>query len=158
MLIKDDMLREVIARTLRITEEEITEEKLLELRNLSVRYAGVSSLEGLEYAENLETLDLCGNDIEILDPIRNLRNIERLNVSKNRLRDLQALHGFRQLKNGSSTLVQSFKKVKNFKSPLFIDDLKFFCCQVLKFYVACVVCVAPLLYNILEVFDHETLV
>lgn len=29
MLIKDDMLREVIARTLRITEEEITEEKLL---------------------------------------------------------------------------------------------------------------------------------
>ena len=30
MLIKDDMLREVIARTLRITEEEITEEKLLE--------------------------------------------------------------------------------------------------------------------------------
>ena len=42
MLIKDDMLREVIARTLRITEEEITEEKLLELRNLSVRYAGVS--------------------------------------------------------------------------------------------------------------------
>ena len=59
---------------------------------------------------------------------------------------------------GSSTLVQSFKKVKNFKSPLFIDDLKFFCCQVLKFYVACVVCVAPLLYNILEVFDHETLV
>ena len=34
MLIKDDMLREVIARTLRITEEEITEEKLLELRNL----------------------------------------------------------------------------------------------------------------------------
>lgn len=60
--------------------------------------------------------------------------------------------------SGSSTLVQSFKKVKNFKSPLFIDDLKFFCCQVLKFYVACVVCVAPLLYNILEVFDHETLV
>lgn len=62
------------------------------------------------------------------------------------------------LSAGSSTLVQSFKKVKNFKSPLFIDDLKFFCCQVLKFYVACVVCVAPLLYNILEVFDHETLV
>ena len=38
------------------------------------------------------TLDLCGSNIEILDPIRDLRNIERLNVSKNRLRDLQALH------------------------------------------------------------------
>lgn len=38
MIIKDDMLREVIARTLRITEEEITEEKLLELRNLSPEF------------------------------------------------------------------------------------------------------------------------
>ena len=98
MVIKDEMLREVIARTLRITPQEITEEKMLELRSLSVRYAGVTTLEGLEYAENLESLDLCGNNIEILDPIRDLRNIERLNVSKNRLRDLQALHGFRQLK------------------------------------------------------------
>ena len=86
MLIKDDMLREVIARTLRITEEEITEEKLLELRNLSVRYAGVSSLEGLEYAENLETLDLCGNDIEILDPgLRHLYNHLRKSKTSNRL-------------------------------------------------------------------------
>ena len=80
MVIKDEMLREVIARTLRITPQEITEEKMLELRSLSVRYAGVTTLEGLEYAENLESLDLCGNNIEILDPIRDLRNIERLNV------------------------------------------------------------------------------
>ena len=98
IVIQDEMLRDVIARTLHISEEEITEEKLLELKGLSARYAGITSLEGLQYAENLEYLDLCGNSIEILDPIRDLRNIERLNVSKNRLRDLQALHGFRQLK------------------------------------------------------------
>ena len=98
IVIQDDMLRDVIARTLHISEEEITEEKLLELKGLSARYAGITSLEGLQHAENLEYLDLCGNSIEILDPIRDLRNIERLNVSKNRLRDLQALHGYRQLK------------------------------------------------------------
>ena len=98
IVIQDDMLRDVIARTLHISEEEITEEKLLELKGLSARYTGITSLEGLQHAENLEYLDLCGNSIEILDPIRDLRNIERLNVSKNRLRDLQALHGYRQLK------------------------------------------------------------
>ena len=85
IVIQDDMLRDVIARTLHISEEEITEEKLLELKGLSARYAGITSLEGLQHAENLEYLDLCGNSIEILDPIRDLRNIERLNVSKNRL-------------------------------------------------------------------------
>ena len=80
IVIQDDMLRDVIARTLHISEEEITEEKLLELKGLSARYAGITSLEGLQHAENLEYLDLCGNSIEILDPIRDLRNIERLNV------------------------------------------------------------------------------
>ena len=82
IVIQDEMLRDVIARTLHISEEEITEEKLLELKGLSARYAGITSLEGLQYAENLEYLDLCGNSIEILDPIRDLRNIERLNVLK----------------------------------------------------------------------------
>lgn len=72
IVIQDDMLRDVIARTLHISEEEITEEKLLELKGLSARYAGITSLEGLQHAENLEYLDLCGNSIEILDPIRDL--------------------------------------------------------------------------------------
>ena len=34
IVIQDDMLRDVIARTLHISEEEITEEKLLELKGI----------------------------------------------------------------------------------------------------------------------------
>ena len=122
IVIQDDMLRDVIARTLHISEEEITEEKLLELKGLSARYAGITSLEGLQHAENLEYLDLCGNSIEILDPIRDLRNIERLNVSKNRLRDLQALHGYRQLKklDISRTCLRKHSECKPDKT-LYID-------------------------------------
>lgn len=33
-----------------------------------------------------------------MDPIKDLHNLVCLNVSRNQLRDLQALHGFRQLK------------------------------------------------------------
>ena len=64
---------------------------------LSARSSGIISLEGLQYAVNLKYLDLCGNAIEDLTPIRDLREIEVLNLSKNMLRDIQALREFRQL-------------------------------------------------------------
>ena len=97
MIIQDEMLRAAIARTLQIEEADITEKKLEELTTLSARSSGIISLEGLQYAANLNYLDLCGNAIEDLTPIRDLREIEVLNLSKNMLRDIQALREFRQL-------------------------------------------------------------
>ena len=98
MIIQDEMLRAAIARTLQIEEADITEKKLEELMTLSARSSGIISLEGLQYAVNLKYLDLCGNAIEDLTPIRDLREIEVLNLSKNMLRDIQALREFRQLR------------------------------------------------------------
>ena len=97
MLIKDEMLREAIGRTLQIPGEDITKEDMERLTMLSARSVGIVSLTGLEYASNLAYLDLCGNAIEDLDPIKDLREIEYLNLSKNMLRDIQALREFRQL-------------------------------------------------------------
>ena len=98
MLIKDDVLRQVTARTLRVKEEDLTPEVMLELTHLEAPDYEIKSLEGLEYAENLVVLNVSNNLLEELDPIRDLRNLEVLDVSRNQLRDLQALHGFRQLK------------------------------------------------------------
>ena len=61
MIIQDEMLRAAIARTLQIEEADITEKKLEELTTLSARSSGIISLEGLQYAVNLNYLDLCGN-------------------------------------------------------------------------------------------------
>ncbi|MEI3147687.1 MAG: leucine-rich repeat domain-containing protein [Merdibacter sp.] len=98
IVIQDDMLRDVIARTLHISEERDHGRKAARTeRAFGPLCRRHSRWRACGIAENLEYLDLCGNSIEILDPIRDLRNIERLNVS-NRLRDLQALHGYRQLK------------------------------------------------------------
>ena len=97
MIIKDDMLREAIARTLQIKEDAINEAAMEKLTTLSARSAGIASLEGLQYAVNLNYLDLCGNSIEDLEPIKDLREIEYLNLSKNMLRDIQALREYRQL-------------------------------------------------------------
>ena len=98
MLIKDEALSEVVARTLRIKPEEVTPETMLDLIRLEAPGHGISTLEGLEYAENLETLNVSDNNLESLDPIKGLRNLENLDVSRNHLRDIQPLHGFRQLK------------------------------------------------------------
>ena len=80
------------------TPEEVTPETMLDLIRLEAPGHGISSLEGLEYAENLETLNVSDNNLERLDPIKGLRNLENLDVSRNHLRDIQPLHGYRQLK------------------------------------------------------------
>ncbi|MEG0274855.1 MAG: leucine-rich repeat domain-containing protein, partial [Longicatena sp.] len=97
MLIKDEALREAIARTLQMKPEDITIADMEKLTMLSARSMGIISLKGLQHAVNLNYLDLCGNAIEDLDPIKDLREIEYLNLSKNMLRDIQALREFRQL-------------------------------------------------------------
>ena len=76
MLIKDEFLRAAIARTLQLKEEEIDEKAMERLVSLSARSAGIISLEGLDTAVNLQYLDLCGNSIEDLDPIKDLREVE----------------------------------------------------------------------------------
>ena len=55
MLIQDDALRSVIARTLRVKEDELTEDLMKELVHLEVQDHEIETLEGLQYAENLET-------------------------------------------------------------------------------------------------------
>ena len=98
MFIKDEALREAVARNLKIKEDELTPESLQGLIHLEVPDMEIKSLEGLQYAENLEFLDASGNNLQSLEPIRDLRNVLTLDVSSNQLRDIQALHGYRQLK------------------------------------------------------------
>ena len=99
MLIKDDGLRQVIASKLKCKEDEINENNMMDLIYLDAQEREIECLDGLEYAQNIETLILSRNKLQSLDPIKDLRNIEKLDVSGNQLRDLQALHGFRQLKS-----------------------------------------------------------
>ena len=83
---------------MRVKEEELTEDLMKELIHLEVQDHEIETHEGLQYAENLETLNASNNKLQTLDPIKDLHNLVCLNVSRNQLRDLQALHGFRQLK------------------------------------------------------------
>ena len=98
MLIPDENLGYVVSRTLRVKPHELTPELMTKITRLEAPNHEIRSLEGLQFAENLEYMDVSNNQIETLDPIRDLRNLEILDASSNQLRDIQALHGFRQLR------------------------------------------------------------
>lgn len=54
----------------------------------------IQSLEGLQYAVNLKSLDLSGNQITDLTPLAGLTNLTYLDLSGNQITDLQPLEGF----------------------------------------------------------------
>ncbi len=70
MFIKDEVLKEIIASTLLISKEKITQKDMEKLTTLTARCAGITKINGLEYAKNLEYLDISGNMIEVLDPLQ----------------------------------------------------------------------------------------
>ncbi|AWZ49444.1 hypothetical protein C3495_11750 [Clostridiaceae bacterium 14S0207] len=60
---------------------------------------GVRSLEGLQYAINLETLDLSENRISDLTPLSNLKKLEYLELDRNIVEDLTPLSKVKSLKH-----------------------------------------------------------
>ena len=54
----------------------------------------IQSLEGLQYAVNLKSLDLSGNQITDLGPLEKLEKLTYLDLSDNQITDIGPLQGF----------------------------------------------------------------
>ncbi|MBM6839253.1 leucine-rich repeat domain-containing protein, partial [Clostridium saudiense] len=54
---------------------------MYQLTKLSASNKWISTLEGLEYAKNLESLDLSYNQIKDLSPLKNLNKLSNLNAN-----------------------------------------------------------------------------
>lgn len=74
---------------------------LMELRciNFGLPENGISSAEGLQYAINLQSLDLRLNKISDVSPISGLTNLRYLSLSRNRVSDLSGLSGLINLEH-----------------------------------------------------------
>ena len=78
--VPDNDLNMFIKQTLGITDE-ITLGDMYKLTSLSAAATGterVASLEGLQYAENLVTLDISGNEVTDFSPLQGLEKLEKL--------------------------------------------------------------------------------
>ena len=90
--IKDENLKKAVIRQLKHQNiykdnQKITEKRMAALNGLDChlnftqgRNGGIKSLEGLEYAVNIKSLDLAGNEIVDLIPLKACKNLEFLDL------------------------------------------------------------------------------
>ncbi|MDH7598499.1 MAG: leucine-rich repeat domain-containing protein, partial [Sedimentisphaerales bacterium] len=85
----DPALRAVVGQALGVANP--TPLEMLALISLDASYKGVTDLTGLNYAINLQDLNLQGNKIHELDALADLVNLKYLNLRDNRIGDLRPL-------------------------------------------------------------------
>lgn len=84
----------------------------------------IQSLKGLEYAVNLKSLDLSGNQITDLTPLAGLTNLTYLDLSDNQITDLQPLEGFLERMNQGADYFAWLvaQKAPDWESPVLKAD------------------------------------
>jgi Leucine-rich repeat (LRR) protein len=77
--------------------ENPTKNDMLLLTSLSANNMGIQCLGGLEYAKNLTTLSLTGNNIADIIPLVDLSNLKTLKIATNKISDLGPLSSLTEL-------------------------------------------------------------
>ena len=104
VIIPDDNLRRAVEEHLGKSEDaEITEDDMARLTGWFVGVQrGIKDLTGLEYAVNIEVIDLWRNEVTDLSPLEKLTNLKELRIGRNKvtslspiadLTDLELFHG-----------------------------------------------------------------
>ncbi|AHI56616.1 leucine-rich repeat domain-containing protein [Listeria ivanovii] len=93
-------LEQRVRRTLKLkTDDPITQEKMADLIYLTIISSDMDSLKGLEYAINLQTLDIGGTDtITDLSPISNLKSLTFFKMANSKISNLESLKNLVNLK------------------------------------------------------------
>ena len=87
----DKALQAAVAKTLGLNVSEITKDKMSGLTTLTANSAGIGSLEGIQYASNLEHLDLPNNEISDVTPLKDLSKLSILYLNSNQISDVTPL-------------------------------------------------------------------
>ena len=97
--IPDPNLEVAIREALQLPPDtSITQQEMLQLTWLKATDIGIINLTGLEYAINLESLDLGGNQIGDISPLTGLIQLTWLSLWHNRVQDITPLANLAQLK------------------------------------------------------------
>ena len=90
--IPDPNFRGAITETLELpADQPITQQEMARLTELSAPERGIIDLTGLEYATNLQSLNLFNNQVQDIAPLVNLTNLTYLNLAVNRIKNLEPL-------------------------------------------------------------------
>ena len=95
--IPDPNLEAVIREEVGKPSGDITVADMERLVQIDARSAGISDLEGIQYARNLWSLDIGDNEISNIEPLAELRNLLYLDISNNKVCDIKPLSGLTSL-------------------------------------------------------------
>lgn len=107
----DSDLKVAVEKELRVLDPNYSD--MLRLTELDLSRGSIESIEGLQYAQNLEKLELYINNIVDLSPLAGLTDLRHLSLHYNQIVDLSPLAGLTNL----STLLLSENQIVDI-SPL----------------------------------------
>ena len=97
--IPDLNLRASISEALELPAgQPITQQQMLQLTDFAILDSSIADLTGLEYATNLEVLNLVNNQITDITPLANLTNLTHLYLGDNALQTIEPLAGLINLR------------------------------------------------------------
>ncbi len=96
---KDDKLEAAIREIIDKPDGPLTKSDLLDLERLDLLEKDITSLAGLEQAENLWVLDLTNNRVDDLSSLENLLSLKTLYLHENDLVDIAKLSGLVNLED-----------------------------------------------------------
>ena len=88
VVFEDNNLENLVREELSIFDGDITVADMQNLYSININKAEVVSLGGLEHATELLYFSLLHENVDSLDPIKNLSNLERINISYSTIQDL----------------------------------------------------------------------
>lgn len=94
----DANLERAVRQALKKSEGPLTTDDLASLTRLDAEEQNIKSLDGLEYATALDTLNLLGNEIEDIRPLSDLTNLTFLRLGDNQVEDVSPLSSLTNLK------------------------------------------------------------
>ena len=97
--IPDPNLERAIQEALELPDgTAITQQEILQLIDFAVLDSSIADITGLEYAANLEVLNLVNNRITDISPLANLTNLTHLYLGDNALQTIEPLAGLINLR------------------------------------------------------------
>ncbi|MDF9408171.1 MAG: Internalin-A precursor [Pelotomaculum sp. PtaB.Bin013] len=128
----DTTLEAAVGAALNIPVGNITETEMLGLTSLNasgefVMYSDkIKNLTGLEYAANLQSLNLTNNNVSDIGVLSKLTNLQTLNLSSNQISDIRALTGLTNLQtinlgNNQISDIEALSGLTNLQT-LYLDN------------------------------------
>lgn len=117
---KDRNLEIAVREVLNKPDGDITKDELKSIKNLTIRYKDITSLDGIQNLTNLENLYLSENRIKDITPLKNLAYLTFLDLESNEIKNISPLGKLKKLE----TVDLAQNNIKNIKGIGLAQNLK----------------------------------